>query len=917
MIISRFNKYVEKHGRVTYIVLGIIICFMFVIFVTPDVGGGCSRSYGRVTSIGSMYGHKIKVNDFRKMRIETDIACFIKYNMLLSQYNEEFLNRETFNRMRLIHEAKKRGYIKAVKDEEVAKKIQDLRWLQDKDGNFDTVKFKNFKEGFLNSNGLAASEFDDIIRHSIAIDKMTEDITKGITVTQAEVDAELRQYTLKHAEISLNTNKDALPSDAEINDFFAKRKAEIKPESIRQAAVATITVAALNSKLAATNPPDDLKKAAEVTEADARKQFDSLKDRLYKGKDFNKEKASIIASMRTTRIRNYARKQAAELITKISAETEKLDAKAAVTKFRELAAKAGATISDTGKFDEGNNFPGMKGTHRQLANAIRALDKPGAITNTPVSDAGGFVFAILIDKQPGKLPEKVTDSLKAKISTLILNEKALAFYNEKIAPFKAMAAGTRSAWEMGRAHMQKLRDDNSLTDEQKTLEVAKYGDFVRECVQPFYRSEKRSFSLLTFKPGDYKAKVTVTEDDIQKKFEERKAEYEKIDARISQVVVSVSPDDKDEIKKAKKAKIDAAYAKLINGTDISSIAKEYSEDAATASKGGDTGLVDTSTFDPAVKAQIEKMQENQLSSVITTAKGYVFFKLVTKTSPKTLADVKAEIVALLTDEGAKKAAMADAEKASQAVATAWQESGHKTAERIDILKNNAQFATANLTAIPAAQQYNYGAAGPVADNALMRAVFQTSIEEPYTGPVEGTDAAYVACLDTVTPAFIEDGANRMSALLNVYKRQVADAAAKARANNEVTRINEALKKDPDLKKAAGDVVFKDVTETLTKKNASSFKGFTVRDKTTLLSVVAKAAPKSVAAPVRSYSGYELVFVEKAELPQGDDAAKDRESTREQLVNQKKQKVLSDFFQKIEKESDTKDIIPGLLGNQNT
>jgi hypothetical protein len=41
MIISHFNRYFEKHGRKTYIALGIIISLMFVVFVTPgDMFGG-------------------------------------------------------------------------------------------------------------------------------------------------------------------------------------------------------------------------------------------------------------------------------------------------------------------------------------------------------------------------------------------------------------------------------------------------------------------------------------------------------------------------------------------------------------------------------------------------------------------------------------------------------------------------------------------------------------------------------------------------------------------------------------------------------------------------------------------------------------------------------------------------------------
>ena len=59
MIISSFNRYFEKHGRKTYIVLGIIISVIFVF----SLGGGmdsCGYREPGLKSFGKMYGKTLK-----------------------------------------------------------------------------------------------------------------------------------------------------------------------------------------------------------------------------------------------------------------------------------------------------------------------------------------------------------------------------------------------------------------------------------------------------------------------------------------------------------------------------------------------------------------------------------------------------------------------------------------------------------------------------------------------------------------------------------------------------------------------------------------------------------------------------------------------------------------------------------------
>lgn len=906
MIISQFNRYVEKHGRVTYIVLGIIICFMFVIFVGNgnDSIGGCSR--GRIGKVGKMYGKNIKFDEFMKMKRMADIACFFRYGMLLSEYNDAFLNRETLDRMRMVHEAKARGFYKQVSDKDVAKRIQEMKWLQDDKGKFDLVKFNNFKNNFLRSYRLSAADFDDIVRQDLAIAKMMDDVVKDVKVDETEIDNELAEYTLKHAEIPVDLDAAVAPTDQEINDFFAKRKSEITPDKIRTAMIAIISNDAAKAKAAAADAPAELK----VTDEEAMKTFNENKDRLYKNQKFEDAKAKIVSALQNTKARAYTRRIAEGIAASFK------DAEVTAEAFKAAAEAAGAKVVQSGEIANGAEIPGMEGEHTMLANAIRGLDKKGACTKSPVVDGQNFALAVVTDMKDAALPETLDESTKQKIKDKIIEENAIKFYNEVVVPYKAEAQGSKAAWELGRKQMEAIRDDSSKSDAEKQAAMLEINDEIRENIHPFYIQEERAFSVAVFNNKDFEKSITLSEGDIEKGFEARKDEYSKIEVRLTKIQIKTNAADNDEAKAAKKAKADEAFKKITDGEDFEKLVAEYSDDSSTKAKKGDTGLVALDSLDHHIQEQIEKMQVNQLSPVVETHDGYEIFKLVEKTAPKTLADVREELVKTLTEEAAQKAANAAAERMAADIARAWNESGHKDSEKLEILKNSLPGDNATIQDIGLSRQYNYGAEGPSSDNALMNAVFTTSEAEPFTKAVQGTDASYVACTTSTKPAKLAEATERLSTTINVYKRNAANKIALKKATEEAAKINAALKDGKDIATASPELPFEEAKGKLSKATERQFNEIMVRNSGLMLEALSKGQPNTVIAPQKSYSGYELIYMAAKDVPTGDAAKAKRDATRDQLLSLKKNQAMGEFVRQAEKASDTKDLNPAIIQSDN-
>ena len=105
MIISSFNRYFEKHGRKTYIVLGIIISVIFVF----SLGGGmdsCGYREPGLKSFGKMYGKTLKSKETMELMRRADVGYVLRTGMSLGRNNNDSqLLLMTLQRMRALHKA--------------------------------------------------------------------------------------------------------------------------------------------------------------------------------------------------------------------------------------------------------------------------------------------------------------------------------------------------------------------------------------------------------------------------------------------------------------------------------------------------------------------------------------------------------------------------------------------------------------------------------------------------------------------------------------------------------------------------------------------------------------------------------------------------------------------------------------------
>ena len=115
----------------------------------------------------------------------------------------------------------------------------------------------------------------------------------------------------------------------------------------------------------------------------------------------------------------------------------------------------------------------------------------------------------------------------------------------------------------------------------------------------------------------------VTPEEIKSFYDKNPDQFHRPETvRASHILIRMAPDASDDVKKEKRAQIEAARSLVKNGEKFADIAKKVSEDPGSAQNGGDLGFFPRGAMVPEFDAAAFSLKTNELSEVITTQFGY-------------------------------------------------------------------------------------------------------------------------------------------------------------------------------------------------------------------------------------------------------------------------------------------------------
>ncbi len=177
---------VFRNKNVTKMVLwGILILTLpaFVMWGSGSLGGSGKKG---PTYVGTIENKKISFDNFanslESIRCQVILNYYNNSKMLdMILKNKEFLGKLAWDRLIMFMKAKKAGI--RVSDREVVAFIGSHP-LFSRGGAFDDRAYEYFLR---NSLGLAPRSFEELVRKNLMIQKLTDSLTKDITVTDKEV----------------------------------------------------------------------------------------------------------------------------------------------------------------------------------------------------------------------------------------------------------------------------------------------------------------------------------------------------------------------------------------------------------------------------------------------------------------------------------------------------------------------------------------------------------------------------------------------------------------------------------------------------------------------------------------------------------------------------------------------------------
>ncbi len=184
----------------------------------------------------------------------------------------------------------------------------------------------------------------------------------------------------------------------------------------------------------------------------------------------------------------------------------------------------------------------------------------------------------------------------------------------------------------------------------------------------FSRPERRKLQYVLVNPKEFAASVSDAEVDAY--YQEHAAEFEEPKRlRLAHVLVRVPPVGGSDAENAAKAKVEDVIRRAKGGEDFAKLAREISEDKASAVQGGDLGFVGPGELVAPFEQAAFALQKGEVSAPVRTSFGYHAIRVldVKDGGTRSLEEVAPKIKETLAARKSEQAAQAKAEEARAAL----------------------------------------------------------------------------------------------------------------------------------------------------------------------------------------------------------------------------------------------------------
>lgn len=171
----------------------------------------------------------------------------------------------------------------------------------------------------------------------------------------------------------------------------------------------------------------------------------------------------------------------------------------------------------------------------------------------------------------------------------------------------------------------------------------------------FLKSQtERDLAWANYK-SDFDKEVTISDEEIQKYYDENKKMFYRDEAKASHILISTLDENDKELSKEKKEeakkKAEEILKKAKAGEEFAGLAEEHSQDPGSGAKGGDLGYFSKGEMVPEFEKAVFALKVGEISDLVESEYGYHIIKLTDRVEEQTsLEDNKDSIKETLLKE---------------------------------------------------------------------------------------------------------------------------------------------------------------------------------------------------------------------------------------------------------------------------
>ena len=393
--------------------------------------------------------------------------------------------------------------------------------------------------------------------------------------------------------------------------------------------------------------------------------------------------------------------------------------------------------------------------------------------------------------------------------------------------------------------------------------------------------EQRKVSYIYIDTSQLASQVQVTPEDLQRYYNDHMDEYRVPEqVQVRHILIKTPPPGPDgkvdpQAVAAARQKAEDVLKQVHSGADFSKLAEKYSQDPASAKNGGSLGWIQRGQTVPEFEKVAFSLPKGSTSGIVQTSYGFHIIHVDDKQEAhlKPLSEVEAQIKPQIAQDKAAQMAQDLADKVESAARS---EGMAKAAAQNNLQVTNTDFISRNdsLPGVGAAPEFmdavfgaNQNAAPDITNLRQGYVVYQvTAVKPPQTPTFEQIKSR-------VESEFLNQQATTMLA------QKLQELSDRARALHD---LKKAAKEEGAALKTSDLVTRKDQVPDVGSMSGNASMAFSMK-------------PGEISGPIDNGTSGAVLSVLQVQPPSQADFQKQKDQTREQVLQQKRDQMLQLFI----------------------